>query len=153
MQRVTRASGACGNKCQGIFLRYRGPTKGLEIFKWDKLQGGDWHIPQAAKNRGTLQLEKDNLNSFPMQGWRADVENITRYPKDTAVLFTFQWKPWCRACTSHTWIALQGGLHNPWQQQDWTCCICWINVGAATWTVKSPYHKNAKQVLCNICSH
>lgn len=143
MQRVTRASGACRNKCQGIFLRYRGPTKGLEIFKWDKLQGGDWHIPQAAKTEELYSWKKKTWIPFPGLTCRCRKHHMDRYLEDTAVLFTFQWKPLCRADAWHTWIALQGGLHNPVQQQDWTWCIFLINVGAATWTLKSPYHKSS----------
>lgn len=38
-----------GLHSKGIFYSSRGPEKGWGFFKWDKLQGGDWHIPQSAK--------------------------------------------------------------------------------------------------------
>ena len=45
---------------RGYFTATEAQEKGWRNFKWNKLQGGDWDIPQSAK-QNIFAAEKDYL--------------------------------------------------------------------------------------------
>ncbi len=76
---------------KGIFYCSRGPGKGCRNVKWNKLQGGDWDIPQSAK-QNISAAEKHNLcslfTSVTCWCWK---HGKGRWPR-TLLLFTFHQK-------------------------------------------------------------
>lgn len=75
-----------GLHSKGILYSSRGPGKGWVLFKWDKLQGGDWHIPQSAKTEKLCSWNRRLGLIYRLTCWCWG-HHILRCPKDTCTVY------------------------------------------------------------------